>query len=525
VIVPGTLPLTVHAFRVPWIAAGWDRLSRTTVHSGGHAGPDDHTRTVILIGAVVAAAVTLYQLSRPGSLFGATADIAVYLGGSIRLVHGALPYRDFVYVEPPGFVLLATPFAFLSELTGSRDALAVLRLCTPVVAVMSVVLAGCLVRHRGVAATSIACGVMALFPAELYALHSVLLEPVLDLCWLCGAALVFQGDSFATPRRLALGGAVFGFAVSVKLSALIPIFVVLMLCLPQLRRRAIPFAGGVVVGGAVPALPFLVAAPAALYRDVVTTQLGRIPATGRIPVPTRLGDITGASAFASGDAVAIAVAIALSVFVAAAFGLSRRRPTPLEWFALGSTFALAVAQLAPAQYYPHYAAVMAPFLAILLALALARLRGGHANALSLAIAAACVAALLINQVSHLRGESTPDVAAAVDAVIPAGACAVSDAPRNLVTADRFVASAPGCTAMTDPAGTILALDASAEASSVWQAVFERVDYVVTDTPIRAWAVPAGASAYVANHFRLVRSGGLLVYVRFGRPAGGAQAAG
>jgi hypothetical protein len=309
------------------------------------------------------------------------------------------------------------------------------------------------------------------------------------LCWIWGATLVFDGDGFAGRRRLAAGGAVFGFAVSIKLSALIPLLVVLVLCLPQLRRRAIPFAASAVAGCAIPMIPFLVVAPAALYRDVVTTQLGRIPASGRVPIPIRLGDITGVSAFASGDTAAIAAALALAGVVAAVFILSRRRPASFEWFALGSIAALAVAQLAPAQYYPHYAAVIAPFLAILLAVSLERAAGRRARPLSVAIAAAGVTVVLVVQIAHLRGMSTPDVVRAVDSVIPAGGCAVSDAPRNLVTTDRFVATVSGCTNMTDPAGTMLALDDSSEASTVWHAVFDRVDYVVTETPIRSWSIP------------------------------------
>jgi hypothetical protein len=259
-----------------------------------------------------------------------------------------------------------------------------------------------------------------------------------------------------------------------------------------------------------------------MYRDVVATQLGRIPASGRVPLLTRLGDITGASAFGGGTTAAIIVAMVLCGLVAGAFVLSRRRPAPLEWFALGSVAALTAAQLVPAQYYTHYAAVIAPFLSILLAVALARLRLARSPKLSLAIAAGAVALLLIDQVAYVRGQSTPDVQAAVDSVIPPGGCAVSDAPRILVTTDRFVAATRGCTTMADPGGTVLALDSSAEASRVWSAVVHHVDYVVTATPIGAWAVPAAASLYVEQHFTVVRSGSLLIYVRRGRPAGPGQ---
>ena len=104
---------------------------------------------IIRVIAVLAAAITLYQVSRPGFLFGITPDIAAWLGGSIRLVHGAIPYRDFDLLQPPGFTLLASPFAFLSEGIGTRDALAVLRLCTPLLAAGSVLLIGKVIRHHG----------------------------------------------------------------------------------------------------------------------------------------------------------------------------------------------------------------------------------------------------------------------------------------------------------------------------------------------------------------------------------------
>ena len=133
---------------------------------------------IAVVGVVMAAGITLYQLSRPGFLFGITPDISVWLGASIRLIHGALPYRDFDLVQPPGFTLLATPFAALSEWIGTRNALAVLRLCTPLLAAGSVLLIAKVMAHRG--RVIVACGVMAFFPAELYALRSGLLELVVD---------------------------------------------------------------------------------------------------------------------------------------------------------------------------------------------------------------------------------------------------------------------------------------------------------------------------------------------------------
>jgi alpha-1,2-mannosyltransferase len=466
--------------------------------------------------ALIAAGVTAYQLSRPGLLFGVTPDVSVYVGAAVRLVHGAVPYRDFVFVQPPGFVLLSTPVAALSELIGTREALVALRSLTPLLAATNVVMVGQLIRPHGRAATLVACAVMALFPAELYAIRGPQLEPVVIFFCLAGAVLAFNGTAPAGSRRLAIAGVAFGFAVAVKLSAALPLIVLAVLCARQARRRLLPFAAGAAAGFGIPALPFLLLAPGAFVRDTVTTQLGRIPASGRVSLSVRLGDLTGASAFTTRETLTIATAMAISGFVIVAFAVSRRSPTPLEWFALGATVTVALAQLAPAQYYPQYAAVIAPFLAMVLGVAVGRLAGIGTRRAAIGGAAAAVAALVTGTLLNVSAEAVPDVARSVDAVIPAGGCSLSNSPVFLFTADRFQANTPGCTVMTDPDGTTLALsDGSPEAAATWRAAFTHTDYVVTDAPIGDWDLPTSAHipTYIADNFRLVRSGGLLIYVR------------
>jgi hypothetical protein len=206
--------------------------------------------------------------------------------------------------------------------------------------------------------------------------------------------------------------------------------------------------------------------------------------------------------------------------VAVAFAASRRSPTTFEWFVLAATVAIALVQLAPAQYYPHYAAVIAPFLALSVGIAVGRLTGVRAGGPAIGAAAAAVAALLTATLLSLSSESVPDVARSVDAVVPAGGCALSDSPVYLVTADRFQSTNSTCTVMTDPDGTTLALgDTSAEAVATWRSAFMHVDYVVTAAPIDAWKLPPSAHirSYVAENFRLMRSAGLLIYVRAGEP--------
>jgi alpha-1,2-mannosyltransferase len=473
--------------------------------------------------AMAAAGVTLYQLSRPGLLFGITPDISAWLGASIRLVHGAIPYRDFDLLQPPGFTLLASPFAFLSQWIGTRDALAVLRLCTPFLAAASVLLIGKLVRHHGRVAVIVACGVMALYPAELYALRSGLLESVVDVFCLAGAALLFEGDSFsASRRRIFLGGIAFGIAGTVKAPAIVPVIVLAMLCLPDRRHRLVPFCVGVVAGFGIPTLPFFLLAPGSFIRDVVTTALGSIPAGHRVTILTRLADITGTSEFDGGATAAIIATVVIVGIAVAAFVVRRRRVSILERFAIAATLLAVIAQLGPAYYYANYTAFVAPFLGLLLGVSIARLALEDSRRIAMAVVATGIVVLSVHQLYTINMLATPDISKVVDAVIPAGGCTLSDAPAKLMTTNRFVASTPGCNDMIDPEGATLSYGyGSSGALHLWTVMIERSDYIVTSTLFARWYIPPDATlrAYVTTNFRLIHAGGLLFYVRSGFSSG------
>ena len=68
-------------------------------------------------------------------------------------------------------------------------------------------LGGLLVRHRGVLATVIACGIMAVYPDSIQAAKTVLVEPWLVLFCLLGALALFDGDHLATRTRRWSGAA------------------------------------------------------------------------------------------------------------------------------------------------------------------------------------------------------------------------------------------------------------------------------------------------------------------------------
>ena len=147
---------------------------------------------------------------------------------------------------------------------------------------------------------------MAFFPAEVYASHSGLLES--------SRGFLLRGRARARLRRrrlLALappplsGRHRVRHRLLCKAPAVVPVLVVAVLCLPQIRQRLVPFLGGVIAGFGIPTLPFFLLAPGAFFRDVIGTPLRQHPQR-RIEcrLVSRLSDLTGTSALGGGDRVA-----------------------------------------------------------------------------------------------------------------------------------------------------------------------------------------------------------------------------
>lgn len=505
---------------------------------------------MLLVATLLGLVLRLYQLTRPGFLSGVTEyDDGVYFGSAVRLLTGAVPYRDFVMVQPPGITWLMAPLALLGKLTTTSTGFAVARVLTALAGASGVALTGLLVRRRGALATGVACGTLAVYPAGVNAAHTVLLEPWLVLFCLLGALAVFDGDQVAArPRRLAWGGAAFGFAVALKLWAVLPAVVVLGLC--RHRRAWMPYVGGFVAGFGIPMLPVFVVAPGAVVHDAIVAQLARVD-LARLPVSDRLASLTGLSAFSPvSRGVVVAVGLSMCALVIACSVVAWRRdgrgPDALECFALVTGGLVLAAFLWPPDYYLHYGWFFAPFLALSLGLSVARAASGSGSAserqsgrrlgayLLVAIGAAVVAVMMtvqLRQEAQLRGNDSPRT---VRAVIPAGACVLTDIPSLTIAADRFSSHVRGCSAMVDPIGTDYALSGgengvtgAARAPAVqraWQSAFNHAGYVwlacgaVTDPRCKTnrrvpWS-PA-LLTYFRHHFKPVRTPRALpgLYVR------------
>jgi alpha-1,2-mannosyltransferase len=502
-------------------------------------------------GIVIAAATLLglglrfYQLARPGHLLGVTEyDDGADFGSALRLVNGAIPYRDFITVQPPGITLLMLPAALLSKLTGTAWAMAAGRILTAAAGAAAVLLGGLLVRHRGVLAVVVTCGILAVYPGSVQSAHTVLLEPWLVLACLAGAVAVFDGDQLAGGRRLAWGGAALGFAGAIKVWAIIPVAVILVLSLPR-PRQAARFLAGVAAGFLVPVLPFALAAPRALYDGVIVAQLTRSGI--RVPFWFRIQQMTGLTAAHLSDAtvaVAALLAVALVAGVFACAWLVTRRPPPaLDWFGVVSAALVAAAFLLPADFYYHYPGFLAPFLALSLALPAARLLAGGPGAVlgrrlgelrldrlrwSMAGLAGLVMVVLPFAVPRAEDAPTPVyLVAAVRQVIPPGACVLTDQASLLIAADRFSSGVPGCSLMVDGTGTDFVLGHGRNGftagrvpavAAVWRQAFGTAQYaLLTPVNTRRIAWTPALRSYFALHFVLVHGAWqpLSLYIRKG----------
>ena len=524
-------------------------------------------RAAIIGTGLIALALRLWILFSAGLMSVTQYDDGPYFGSAVRLVHGVLPYRGYAFVQPPGITELMSPAALESYLGGTASALAIGRLLSVLAGTAAVVLAGFLVRHRGALAVLLAGGILAIYPPSAVSSRTVLLEPWLVLFCLAGAVAVFDRDRItASTRRLAWGGVAFGFGGAIKVWTIVPVLVIIVLCLsrprasrpPPLRlphvRRAAVFAGGVAAGFLIPVLPFVIASPGRFYDDVVVAQLARIGS--RTAAWKRFNTMLGTPKVLSPTTVVVLAIIVVLVVIAAYIAASlvtRRPPAPLDWFALVSAALIVVMFLWPPYYAAHYAAFLGPFLALSIALPVARLAEGIASRRAtvdqpvapdrptarpampwlaqagLIVLGAAVLAGAIAQAPPLNRQTSRFGAPAVTLRgVPSGACVLTDSAVYLLIANRFTSDVPGCSQMVDSLGTDLALGNGRRpgsgagqdpaVSAAWHQAFSTAGWVLltAKSSVRIPWNPA-LQAYFHSNFRPARHGNnYTLYVRHGR---------
>jgi alpha-1,2-mannosyltransferase len=512
-----------------------------------------------LIGLVL----RLFLVTRSGYLTSGNVeyDDGVYLGAAMRLLHGAMPYKDYAFVQPPGIIIFALPGAAIGALTSQVTGFAVVRILSVLASTACIPLAGRLVRHRGAIACAVAAGILAVYPADILSARTLLLEPWMNLAVLLAANAAFRDGQLRSPRWLAWAGVALGVGVSIKLWAGVPAAVLLALCLilrpteddKQARatraRRAGALVGGAVGGFAVFAGPFALADPSGFIQQTFFDQVSRQGTT--TPESLRLAHITGLidvlglngkialpgttthTLFSYGAEASthlttvgwyayMATLIGIA-FIAAGYLRGVRERTPLEWFALATAVLATAAILWYSAFFYHYPDFPAPWIAIAAGAAAQSLacliKGSGKPARTarrvvagvVAVAILAVAVVEARELEPVRASANPASAAAL---IPKGSCVVADQVSYLIAANRFTAPSANCPDVIDGLATTLALSGgvspvggagdSAKVVGDWEAMFAKAQYawLSGNASTRIPWTPA-FQAWFTAHFRVI----------------------
>ncbi|WP_224244981.1 glycosyltransferase family 39 protein [Hyalangium gracile] len=245
--------------------------------------------------AVAAGVLRLIPLLRSGGAFGYPIDYdeGVYFSASALFFQGHWPYRDFIFVHPPGSVWLWGPAALAGSQVGMDGGFALARWMAAVSGALSVLLVGRLaMRVWGPVAGVVAALAYATYPEAVLVERGPFLEPLLNLACLSGAnAWLAEPRSGREEPRWLLAGVFFGLAISVKVLGGIWLFAALISRPPWPNWRA--HLGLVLAAGGTVALlvgPFVWKAPTEFFSQVFMFHAMR-PADGELSQLGRMHEL------------------------------------------------------------------------------------------------------------------------------------------------------------------------------------------------------------------------------------------
>ena len=383
--------------------------------------------------AVLAFAARLVPVLHGGGLWGlGDYDDGVHYSAAAALVHGRLPYRDFLFLHPPGIVLALTPFAAVGRLLGDPTGFAAARVAWMVLGAVDALLVVAVLRRRGPVAALLGGLFYALFPPAVYGEHSTQLEGLATACTLV-ALLLLTGRRRPGLGPVVLAGALLGASAGVKIWGVVAVAVVVVAtALTTGRRRALAVAAGGVAGATVVCLPFFLASPGAMARMVVRDQLGRPEA--HVTAVVRLTQVVGLPVPGTPVPLLVAVLAAFALLTVLAWRTAEGRlPAALL---VGLTGLL---MLTPS-WFVHYASLVAGPAALTMGAGAAQLCA-QARRVSprLGVVVAAVLGLLV------AGYAAPTASARLGTPFPG---------RQLAVAAQ---AAPGCVTTDDPT-TLVEMD-------------------------------------------------------------------
>lgn len=401
---------------------------------GSARHPESHAAGWVVAGAVgVLALVVRWHLG--GGLVGLRGyhgyDEGVYFTSALSLSHGLVPYRDFLFLHPPGITVALLPFAAMTHWTSDSTGFMTARVAFMLVGAANAVLVTRIALRWGTRAAVVAGGLYGLSYAAANAEYATMLEPLGSLCLLAGVASLLRSAARDSRRWELIGGAFLGLSLVVKIWDVVPAAVVIGWLWATRGRAAAARTGLAAAASAgLVLLPFALLAAARMVRYVVLDQLGRAP--GPATVVTRLGGISGVDVTAPPspmvDRLPLVVGGLVVVGLCAALAWSHRRGR-LWVVMLAAQLGVLVAS---PSYFLHYAAYSAPAVALVVAAGASTVRVVPA----LATSAAAAAALCLATATMITHPPTPFPAGRIEAHLPQTGCVRSDSPAALVLLDR-----------------------------------------------------------------------------------------
>ncbi len=429
-------------------------------------------RDVRLLAALAATAFAVRALPvvLGGGMFGLQGyDDGVYFGAATALVHGVIPYRDFLLLHPPGIVVLLSPLAALGSLTGDPAAFAMARASMMLLGAVNTVLVGLVAGRHDRLAGLTAAAIYAVWSTASNFERSTDLHAAQNTLLLL-ALLALSARDHIGPRRAGSAGVALGLATAVQLWQAVSVVVVLVWLASRARskrgdalRPIVAFIAGAVIAFGLVCLPFLAAAPEAMVRYIFVDQVSR-PIQG-ISVIERLRALEGFPQLAQlptmlrrlvPDEVVAAGALAGIALVAMT---AWRCPWTRLWAALAVVQAAVV--LATPSFHNDYASLVAPAASLVIGtgigIGMGQLPRGTWR--SLARGASVVLLVLLAAVSVARQEGQSLPLADLESDISGARCVTSDAPSLLVLTSAMRRNLDaGCPLVIDPSGVLYDAD-------------------------------------------------------------------
>ncbi|GAB2484394.1 glycosyltransferase 87 family protein [Jatrophihabitans fulvus] len=388
------------------------------------ARPGAATAAVALLALVVRLAV-LWRNDPVRGTFGY--DSGVYFAGSDAFVHGRLPYRDFVLLHPPLLMVALTPFAALARFVGDNAAFTVALTSFAVLGAGNAGLVVLVARALGLRwRAALAGGVFyAVWDGVVGAEYLLKLETLANTLLLVALLGLLRARR---PWPTALAAVLLGLFATVKIWDAVPAVLLLLWFARRTPGRALAVVAGAATGAVVVNLPFLLAAPRAMWTSVVADQLGR--PSSHTGTAGRLADLTGISHLLAGPTARDVAAVA---GVVAVLALARRAARDRQWgrpLLVLLAACLAVLLLSPSWFVPYCAFAAVP-LALVVAVAAHVPAAAGRRTVPVLVSVSALVTVLAAALPLPRGGVVRDAAELQRAVAPYR-CVMSDTPVVLI---------------------------------------------------------------------------------------------